>query len=183
MFPHAWLAAGCILRRRALRFVAALLTVLLPICVAQAEELDCHVYDSKAGSITIGFKAGNFLFEVGPEVTFGSARGIAWDKVVQGIIARYKEVCTRYNAGVISKEEYAQRLREIDGLYREALELEKKLRDETHAHARSMHSEMERALAGRSGGTQEISRQNDQLGTALSDLSAKIEQLETAGHH
>jgi hypothetical protein len=146
-----------------------------------ADELDCHVYDTRSGSITIALKAGNFLFEVGPEVTFGRSRGIAWDKVVQGIIARYKEACTRYNAGLLSKEEYAQRLREIDGLYREAQELEQKLRDETHRHARSMHDEMERALAGRSGGGQESSPEADPLATALTGLSTKIEQLESIG--
>lgn len=146
-----------------------------------ADELDCHVYDTRSGSITIGFKAGNFLFEVGPEVTFGRSRGIAWDKVVQGIIARYKEACTRYNAGLLSKEEYAQRLREIDGLYREAQELERKLREETHRHARAMHDEMERALAGRSGAGQESPPEADQLGTALTGLNTKIEQLEPIG--
>lgn len=144
----------------------------------RADELDCHVYDQRSGSVTVGFKAGNFLFQVGPEVTFGTARGIAWDKVVQGIIARYKEACTRYNAGTISKEEYAQRIREIDGLYREAQELERKLQAETHAHARSMHDEMDRALAGRSAAMQEPSREDDQLSAELTGLSTKINALE-----
>ncbi|TKB75790.1 MAG: hypothetical protein E8D45_07355 [Nitrospira sp.] len=147
-----------------------------------ADELDCHVYDTRSNSITLGLKAGNFLFQVGPEVTFGTARGIAWDKVVQGIIARYKEACTRYNAGMISKEEYAQRLREIDGLYREALELERKLQAETHAHARSMHDEMERALAGRQGASQGTQgSEPDSLGTSLAQLGDRIEALEQIG--
>jgi hypothetical protein len=160
----------------------ALLGIVDPGREALADDLDCHVYDSRSGSVTVGFKAGNFLFSVGPEVTFGSARGIAWDKVVQGLIARYKEACTRYNAGMLSKEEYAQRLREIEGLYREAQELERQLRAETHAHARSMHDEMERALAGRSGaGDIESSRDRDQLGTALTNLSERIEELKPIG--
>lgn len=147
-----------------------------------ADELDCHVYDSRSGSITIGVKAGNFLFQVGPEVTFGTTRGIAWDKVVQGIIARYKEACTRYNAGVLTKEEYARRLREIDGLYREAQELERKLQAETHAHARSMHDEMERALAGRQGASQgPQGSEPDSLGTSLAQLGDRIEELEQIG--
>lgn len=172
--------------RRFSHWFVALATVavlggMAPGGEVRADELDCHVYDTRGGSVTVGLKAGNFLFQVGPEVTFGVQRGIAWDKVVQGIIARYKEACTRYNAGMISKEEYAQRLREIDGLYREALELERKLQAETHAHARSMHDEMERALAGRSGAVQESPPEADPLGTALTGLSTKIEQLESIG--
>ena len=69
------------------------------------ETLDCRVYDTRSASITLGFKAGNFLFEVGPEVTFGVAQGIAWDKIVQGLIARYVELCPRYNGGLVSEAE------------------------------------------------------------------------------
>lgn len=36
----------------------------------KVDELDCYVYEEKAG-ITIGFKAGNLLFSLGPEVTLG----------------------------------------------------------------------------------------------------------------
>lgn len=139
------------------------------------EKLDCHVYDTRSGSITVGLKAGNFLFQVGPEVTFGRQRGIAWDKVVQGIIARYKEVCTRYNAGAVTKQEYEQRLREIDGLYREAQELERRLIAETHAHARSAHEEMERQLSGR---TAEPQPERDGLSESLQTLSSRIERLD-----
>jgi len=89
-----------------------------------ANKMDCRVYSSKRG-ITIGFKAGNLLFGVGPEVTFGGERGVRWEKTVQGIIARYKELCTRFNTGTITQKEYDYRIREIDAIAREAMDFEK----------------------------------------------------------
>jgi len=142
------------------------------------ETLDCRVYDTRSASITVGFKAGNFLFEVGPEVTFGVAQGIAWDKIVQGLIARYVELCTRYNGGLVSEAEYEQRLREIEQLYREAQELERQLVAETHAHARSAHGELERMLGSK---PQAVEPESVALKDSLAVLIGRIDQLEPIG--
>lgn len=89
-----------------------------------ANKMDCRIHNSKRG-ITIGFKAGNLLFGVGPEVTFGGERGIRWEKTVQGIITRYKELCARFNTGTITQEEYEQRIGEIDAIAKEAMDFER----------------------------------------------------------
>ena len=73
------------------------------------EQQDCSVHKSEDGRITLGFKVGNFLFGVGPEISFGKKTGIDWDQTVQGLIVRYQELCARFNTGSISKQEYEER--------------------------------------------------------------------------
>ena len=43
------------------------------------EQQDCSVHKSEDGRITLGFKIGNFLFGIGPEISFGKKTGIDWD--------------------------------------------------------------------------------------------------------
>jgi hypothetical protein len=92
----------------------------------EAEEQDCEVHETEGGEITLGFKAGNFLFSVGPEVTFGVFSGIDWDVTVQRLIARYQQVCTRYNTGSLTKKDYDKRIAEIETLEKEAHQLYQK---------------------------------------------------------
>jgi len=70
------------------------------------EQQDCSVHKTEDGRITLGFKVGNFLFGIGPEISFGKKIGIDWDHTVQGLVARYQELCARFNTGSISKQEY-----------------------------------------------------------------------------
>ena len=87
------------------------------------EQQDCSVHKSEDGRITLGFKVGNFLFGVGPEISFGKKTGIDWDQTVQGLIVRYQELCARFNTGSISKQEYEERLAKIETIEEEAYEL------------------------------------------------------------
>ena len=86
----------------------------------EAKEQDCSVHKTEGGDITLGFKAGNFLFSVGPEITFGRYKGIDWDVTIQRIIARYQQVCTQYNTGSLTKQDYDKRIAEIETLEAEA---------------------------------------------------------------
>jgi hypothetical protein len=52
------------------------------------EQQDCSVHKTEDGRITLGFKVGNFLFNMGPEITFGKKTGIDWNHTVQGLVAR-----------------------------------------------------------------------------------------------
>jgi hypothetical protein len=72
------------------------------------EKQDCSVYKAKNG-ITLGFRVGNLLFSVGPNITFGKESGIDWNNLTQKLIARYMELCTRFNTGSIVKSEYDKR--------------------------------------------------------------------------
>ncbi len=140
-----------------------------------AEELDCRVHDTTKSGITLGLKVGNFFLQAGPEVTYSRERGIAWNKVVQGFIARYKELCSRYNAGMVTKEEYEQRLREMEGLYKEAQALEAKLIEETRAHSKAAVEELDQTLAQRKGDAQV---EPDPIKASLEDLNRRIEGVE-----
>ena len=87
------------------------------------EQQDCSVHKSEDGRITLGFKVGNFLFGAGPEISFGKKTGIDWDHTVQGLIARYQELCARFNTGSITKQEYEERLAKIETIEKDAYDL------------------------------------------------------------
>ena len=87
------------------------------------EQQDCAVHKSEDGRITLGFKIGNLLFGIGPEITFGKKTGIDWDHTVQGLIARYQELCARFNTGSISKQEYEERMAKIETIEKDAYNL------------------------------------------------------------
>jgi len=142
------------------------------------EQLDCTVYETKSVGLTVGFKAGNFLFSVGPEVGVTYQSGVAWNKVVHGTIARYVELCNRYNAGMVNKAEYEVRLHEIERLYKEAQELEAKLFDATRQRSRSASSELDREL-GRLHST--MSPNQTELEESVEGLARRIEQLQPIG--
>ena len=84
------------------------------------EQQDCSVHKGVDGKLTFGFKLGGLLFGIGPEISFGKKSGIDWDHTVQGLIARYQELCARFNTGSISKAEYKKRLAEIERIEKDA---------------------------------------------------------------
>jgi len=87
------------------------------------EQQDCSVHKSEDGRITLGFKIGTLLFGIGPEITFGKKTGIDWDHTVQGLIARYQELCARFNTGSITKQEYEERMAKIETIEKDAYNL------------------------------------------------------------
>jgi len=143
-----------------------------------AEPLDCQVHDTTTSNIGLGFKIAGFVFKAGPEITFNHQRGVAWDKIVQGFIARYKELCSRYNAGLVTKEEYEARLRDMDGLHKEAMALEAKLTEETRNRAKAGIDELDRTLGQRKTAEPPAA---DPVKVSLEDLSRRIEKLEPVG--
>ena len=109
------------------------------------EEQDCSVYKSKNGEITLGFKAGGLFFGIGPEVTFGKESGIDWDKLTQRLVARYLELCTRFNTGSISKSEYDKRLKKIETIETKAYKLYQKILEETAKRKDRIFEELDEA--------------------------------------
>jgi len=154
-----------------------LLFVVSPVWAVEppAEQLDCRVHDTTKSNIGLAFKIAGFLFKAGPEVTFNMERGVAWDKIVQGFIARYKELCSRYNAGMVTKEEYAARLKEMEGLHREAMELERKMVDETRGRAKAGLDELDRTLAQRKTAEPPAA---DPIKISLDDLDRRITAID-----
>ena len=109
------------------------------------EEQDCSVYKSENGKITLGFKAGGFFFGIGPEVSFGKESGIDWDKLTQRLVARYLELCTRFNTGSISKSEYDKRLKKIEAIETKAYKLYQKVIEEAAKRKDRIFEELDEA--------------------------------------
>lgn len=142
-------------------------------------KLDCSVYETKETNFGVAFKVAHFLFNAGPEFSFSRKTGIAWDKVVHGTIARYVELCNRYNAGLVTKAEYDARLKDIDGLYKETKEIEAKLYEATRQRARDAGNELDEAL-GRSRRTP-ASPTKVSLELSVEALADRVEQFEPIG--
>ncbi len=111
---------------------------------AMVEKQDCSVYKAKNG-ITLGFRVGNLLFSVGPNITFGKESGIDWNNLTQKLIARYMELCTRFNTGSIVKSEYDKRLKKIDALEAEAKKLYQKMIKDAEQRKDKLFEELDEA--------------------------------------
>ena len=109
------------------------------------KEQDCSVYKSENGKITLGFKAGGLFFGIGPEVSFGKESGIDWDKLTQRLVARYLELCTRFNTGSISKSEYDKRLKKIETIETKAYKLYQKVIEEAAKRKDRIFEELDEA--------------------------------------
>ena len=109
------------------------------------EKQDCSVYKSENGKITLGFKAGNLFFGIGPKVSFGKDSGIDWDKLTQRLVVRYLELCTRFNTGSISKSEYDKRLKKIEDIEIAAYKLYEKIIEEAAKRKDRIFQELEEA--------------------------------------
>jgi len=109
------------------------------------EEQDCSVYKSDNGKITLGFKAGGLFFGIGPEITFGKDSGIHWDNLTQRLVARYLELCTRFNTGSISKSEYDKRLKKVEAIETKAYKLYKKVLEEAAKRKDRIFEELDEA--------------------------------------
>jgi hypothetical protein len=112
----------------------------------EMQKLDCSVYDEKGHSLTVGL---NFSLlwgaaASGPFVERGSTTGVKWDKSVQFIIAQYKELCGRFNAGALTQAAYNARLAEIDQLYAEALGIRQNADEVIRRHSQQAFSELDK---------------------------------------
>ena len=108
------------------------------------EQQDCSVHKSEDGRITLGFKFGTMLFGVGPEISFGKKTGIDWDHTVQGLIARYQELCARFNTGSITKQEYEERMAKIETIEEEAFDLYQKFLKKKSKRKQDTFDELDR---------------------------------------
>ena len=132
-----------------------------------AEQQDCSVHKSVDGRITLGFKVGNFLFGMGPEISFGKKTGIDWDHTVQGLIARYQEVCARFNTGSITKQEYDERLVKIENVEKEAYNLYQAFLKKKARRKQDVFDELDRETQK----TKSIKKSYDQINKKISSYS------------
>ena len=74
---------------------------------------DCSIMKNKIDSYGFGFKFGGLVYGMGPEVYFGNSSEIKWDTGAQIMIAEFMELCTRFNTGRLSQEEYSDEVNNI----------------------------------------------------------------------
>ena len=157
------------------------LTLGSVVQVARAEapdvKLDCSIYETKETNFGVAFKVAQFIFKVGPEFSFSRKTGVAWDKVVHGTIARYVELCNRYNVGLVNKAEYEIRMKEIESLYKESKEMEAKLYAATRQRAKDAGDE----LAAELGHKPRPSVSNGNVESSVEKLADRVEHLEPIG--
>ena len=94
------------------KFLFSLSLILLCYSPVSAEQ-DCDVMKNKDTNVTFGFKAGTILMGVGPEIAFRDFYGTHWRGNIQYMIAEYEELCSRYNTGRMTKEEYDKEIQNI----------------------------------------------------------------------
>lgn len=135
------------------------------------DKQNCSVHKTEERGITVGFKVSNFFFKAGPEVTFSKKAGIAWDEAVQAFIARYEELCALFNTGSLTKKEYDTRLKELEMLQQEALEVENKMKEEVRRRSSQAFSDLEREVGGKK--EQETEGQ-DKLVSRITKLAEEI---------
>ena len=132
-----------------------------------AQQQDCSVHKSEDGRITLGFKIGNFLFGMGPEISFGKKTGIDWDHTVQGLIARYQELCARFNTGSITKQEYDERLVKIETVEKEAYNLYQEFLKKKARRKQDVFDELDRETRK----TKSIKKSYDQINKKINSYS------------
>ena len=141
-------------------------------------QLDCRVYDTQTLDITFGLKAGNFLFSFGPEMGLEFRSGVVWKQAAQRLIARYVELCNRYNAGMVTKAEYEARLERIEALYKEAQQLQEQWKAAVRRRSRSAFDELNRETGNIRGN--QPARTTD-LENKVEQLTERIERLTPVG--
>ncbi len=142
-----------------------------------ATKLDCSVYETKSMNVSAAFTVAQFIFNIIPSIGFSRTTGVAWDKVVHGTIARYVELCNRYNAGLVDKPEYEARLKEIEALYKETKDMEEKLFAATRQRAKDSSDEMDEML----GRKRKAPSVPAEVEASVRALAEKVESLDPIG--
>jgi len=95
----------------------------------EVDKQDCSIMRKKDDSVAFGWKFGGLIWGFGPEIKIGHSSGVAWKADVQHMVAEYQELCTQFNTGRLSQQEYQQ---EKEGIikrgYNYARELEKRFK-------------------------------------------------------
>jgi len=100
---------------------------------------DCSIMIGKTDTYGFGFKIGGMFYGMGPEVYYGHFSGINWNWGTQLMVAEFQELCTRFNTGRLSQEEYSEEVYGIINRSRKyAKELEKRLKKKKDALFKEM---------------------------------------------
>ena len=105
----------------------------------ELDKQDCEIMRKEDNSIGLGFKFGGLMWGFGPEIKIGHSSGIEWKSDVQRMVAEYQELCTQFNTGRLSQEEYKfEKKGIIQRGYGYAKELEKRFKQKKEDMFREM---------------------------------------------
>lgn len=142
----------------------------------EVQRMDCDTYDAREKSLTVGLSFGVLwgAANVGPYVKRAEATGMRWDRGVHIIIARYKELCSRFNTGAISQQSYDARIAEIDQLYNEAAGIRQAADALIRGHAGSAFGELDRESAAAAPSNDDRVQQADGVAAAVDAMVSKL---------
>ena len=105
----------------------------------QVDKQDCSIRRKKADTLALGWKFGGLMWGFGPEIKIGHSSGVAWKHDVQRMVAEYQELCTQFNTGRLSQQEYqAEKQQIVQRGYNYARELEKRFKQKKDDMFREM---------------------------------------------
>ncbi len=106
---------------------------------AIVDKQDCSIMKKTDNTIALGFKVGGLLWGFGPEIKVGRFHGIHWKQDVQRMVAEYQELCTQFNTGRLSQEEYQYEKKDIvQRGYNYARELEQRFEEKKDSFFKEM---------------------------------------------
>ena len=93
------------------------------------DKQDCSIMRKKDDTLALGWKFGGLMWGFGPEIKIGHQSGVAWKSDVQRMVAEYQELCTQFNTGRLSQQEYqAEKQQIVQRGYNYARELEQRFK-------------------------------------------------------
>ena len=103
------------------------------------DKQDCAIMRKKDDTLALGWKFGGLMWGFGPEIKIGHTSGVAWKADVQRMVAEYQELCTQFNTGRLSQQEYqAEKQQIVQRGYNYARELEKRFKQKKDAMFKEM---------------------------------------------
>jgi hypothetical protein len=111
------------------------------------EKQDCSVHKNKESNLVFGLSFGNMLFSVTPLVSYGERVGIDWNRSVQSFISRYQSLCSRFNSGSMSKQEYDREALKLEDIEDRMAKLEKEAMEAVVKSKQDMFERMDSELA------------------------------------
>ena len=100
---------------------------------------DCSIMRNETDTYGFGFKIGGLLYGMGPEVYYGHSSGINWNWGTQLMVAEFQELCTRFNTGRLSQEEYSE---EVYGIINRSRNYTKELEERLKKKKDALFQEM-----------------------------------------
>jgi chaperonin cofactor prefoldin len=87
------------------------------------------------------------VFGFGPEVTFRKKNGIEWHRSVQAFISRYQALCSRFNSGSMTKDEYNMEIKKLEDIEERMAKIEKEAMEALDRDADAMFDSMDKELS------------------------------------